>query len=615
MSTKFMTYLKKYRLIFLFLGLVLLSFAVNFYLQLCQNGFSWRLAYKFAFSWHTIKFLLSSGILLIVLIFLISLCGSYAMGCLCYVIFFGLLGYADYLKMYYRSEPIYPEDLKMITQWSLLKEMGGSVLFYLALGLSILGIAAFLYTCYRSLFFNKKQQRIRLSVLVVSTLCLMYIGQFNQEGNLVKKAYDPTALWIPYSQKMNYYNTGFVAGFLYNLDVQAMNEPSGYSEKAIKALTQKYNQLAREANVNNEKPNIIYIMSESFSDPLRLEGMSIDNDPLSEYRMIAQESSNGQMLSQGYGGGTANIEFEALTSFSMEPLQAQMTTPYTMLIPKKEKIPSVVSFLKGQNYQTTAIHPYNTSMYKRKDVYQRLGFDQFLYEETMKHKDMIENNPYISDEAAFEEVLDILKKNQNPQFIHLVTMQTHMPYATKYKQSKYHAEVSEKRSSVNNYLQDIAYTSQAFARFCEELKQLPEPTIVVFWGDHLPGIYPDDLIDKNDEHLLHETEYLFFNNQKNLNGVDHKPKNPLSPIYFTPSLLAMNGLPRSGFYQFLLALEPKLPAFEKGSYWINGQWQKTRSLSPEDKELYHQYQLLQYDILVGKQYSLQENFYQHLSKE
>lgn len=617
MFTKIISFIKKHHLALIVLGTILLALVTNFYLQLCQNQFSWRLAYKFAFEWHTIKFLLSSTILWIVLLFLISLSGSSLVGTICYFIFFGLLGYVDSLKMYYRTEPIYPEDLKMITQWGLLKEMGGRFLFYFALFLAAICLAGFVFALYRSFFLSKKRQKIRLAVLLISSLSLIYIGQFNEEGNLVKKAYDPTALWIPYSQKMNYYNTGFVAGFLYNLNVQAMKEPSDYSEKTIKKITETYTQLAKERTTVEEKPNIVYIMSESFSDPLRLNGLSINQDPLAAYRQLADESVSGQMLSQGFGGGTANIEFEALTSFSMEPFQPQMTTPYTMLIPKKTNVPSIVSFLKEQDYQATAIHPYNTSMYKRKDVYKRLGFDRFLYEDTMTHTEKIEKNPYISDQAAFEEVLDLLKQAKQPQFIHLVTMQTHMPYTDKYQHTSYRANITEKQDSVDNYLQDIAYTSQALAAFCESLQTLSKPTLVVFWGDHLPGIYPDELLQKNDERTLHETEYLFFNSQKRAKDASssERPAAILSPIYFTPSLLAMNDLPMSGFYQFLLKLESKLPAFEKGSYLIDGQWQKTVSLTKNDAELYHQYQLLQYDLFVGKQYSLKENFFESQAKE
>ena len=65
--------------------------------------------------------------------------------------------------------------------------------------------------------------------------------------------------------KMNYYNTGFIGGFLYNLKVEAMDQPKGYSKEAISEITQKYQKLAETKTVpSNEQPNIVFVMSESF---------------------------------------------------------------------------------------------------------------------------------------------------------------------------------------------------------------------------------------------------------------------------------------------------------------------------------------------------------------
>ncbi|MGH2195724.1 LTA synthase family protein, partial [Enterococcus faecalis] len=85
--------------------------------------------------------------------------------------------------------------------------------------------------------------------------------------NLLRKGYNNTALWIPYSQKMNYYNSGFIGGFLYNLKVEAMDEPKCYSKEAISEITQKYQKLP-EAKIlpSNEQPNIVFVMIQSFSD-------------------------------------------------------------------------------------------------------------------------------------------------------------------------------------------------------------------------------------------------------------------------------------------------------------------------------------------------------------
>ena len=586
----------------------------NLFLQWCQNDLSVDLALKFAFSWHTEKFFLACLVLLIILIFLIALAGSVPLGSLMYVVTIGVLGFANYMKMSYRQEPIYPDDLKMITEIGLLKDMTGTMLFTVILAAAGTVLGLFCWYMFRSLKKGRRFQLIRLTTLLVAIGLLGYISNFNNPDNLLRKAYNKTALWIPYSQKMNYYNTGFIGGFLYNLKVEPMDEPEGYSKAKIKEITEKYQKLADEKNkaVEEESPNIVFVMSESFSDPSRLNGVEVSGEPLADYYEVADQTYSGNMLSQNYGGGTANIEFEALTGFSMALFNAQLTTPYTMLVPKMDQLPSIVSALNAQSYQTTAIHPYNTSMYKREDVYQTLGFDQFISERTMTYTDTIENNPYISDESAYKEVMTLLKEEKAPQFIHLVTMQTHMPYNGKYDRLGYSAEISDGSGTLDleNYLQDISYSSAALKQFTEELKNLSRRTLVVFWGDHLPGIYSDTIQAKNDKQTLHETQFLMFDSKGKLEKQTTQDA-ITSPFYFAANLMEQTNQTTNGFYQLLLSLEQELPAFERELYYQNGQWYKEAQFNRSQQEIYDEYQLIQYDIVAGKQYSLADGFFEH----
>lgn len=586
----------------------------NLFLQWCQNDLSVDLALKFAFSWHTEKFFLACLVLLIILIFLIALAGSVPLGSLTYVVTIGVLGFANYMKMSYRQEPIYPDDLKMITEIGLLKDMTGTMLFTVILAAAGTVLGLFCWYMFRSLKKGRRFQLIRLTTLLVAIGLLGYISNFNNPDNLLRKAYNKTALWIPYSQKMNYYNTGFIGGFLYNLKVEPMDEPEGYSKAKIKEITEKYQKLADEKNkaVEEESPNIVFVMSESFSDPSRLNGVEVSGEPLADYYEVADQTYSGNMLSQNYGGGTANIEFEALTGFSMALFNAQLTTPYTMLVPKTDQLPSIVSALNAQSYQTTAIHPYNTSMYKREDVYQTLGFDQFISERTMTYTDTIENNPYISDESAYKEVMTLLKEEKAPQFIHLVTMQTHMPYNGKYDRLGYSAEISDGSGTLDleNYLQDISYSSAALKQFTEELKNLSRRTLVVFWGDHLPGIYSDTIQAKNDKQTLHETQFLMFDSKGKLEKQTTQDA-ITSPFYFAANLMEQTNQTTNGFYQLLLSLEQELPAFERELYYQNGQWYKEAQFNRSQQEIYDEYQLIQYDIVAGKQYSLADGFFEH----
>lgn len=603
-------------LILLFLGSALINNAI---LQLFQNNLDWDLVNKFIFEWHTILFLLGSSVIFIFTLWLYAILGNrYLTVGLTFLISLGL-GVATWQKMINRSEPLYPSELSMIKELSFMVSMIESkvVLGFLLIVLVVMALS-YVFTRLQTRFIIKynrhKSYLIRFILFITTSFLLVYIANFNQPGNLLKKAYDPNAYWIPYSQQMNYYNNGFIGGFLFNLKVEAMVEPKGYSKAKIAELTQKYQEIAEEINQNRSGPikntNIIYIMNESFSDPLALNGMEIAKDPIPLTRHLMENNRSGSILSQGYGGGTANIEFEALTGFSMEPMNPQLTTPYTQLLAKVTNFPSIVSYLNEQNYQTTAIHPYNTSMYKRQNVYQSLGFQNFINEANMKNTEKMESNPYISDKAAYQEVLDTLEASKGSNFIHLVTMQNHMPYGSKYVSSEYEVSGTENDQITSNYLKDLSYSDQALDNFIKQIDELAEPTIVVFWGDHLPSVYGDVIFNQNSLDKMHETPLLIYSN---VNKKD-KELGMISPIYFAPELLEVANADITGFYALLNQLQSNLPAFEKEMYLEKNAEKMKKSvneLSQETQALLADYYMIQYDITTGKKYSLQTNLFAH----
>lgn len=603
-------------LILLFLGSALINNAI---LQLFQNNLDWDLVNKFIFEWHTILFLLGSSVIFIFTLWLYAILGNrYLTVGLTFLISLGL-GVATWQKMINRSEPLYPSELSMIKELSFMVSMIESkvVLGFLLIVLVVMALS-YVFTRLQTRFIIKynrhKSYLIRFILFITTSFLLVYIANFNQPGNLLKKAYDPNAYWIPYSQQMNYYNNGFIGGFLFNLKVDAMAEPKGYSKAKIAELTQKYQEIAEEINQNRSGPikntNIIYIMNESFSDPLALNGMEIAKDPIPLTRHLMENNRSGSILSQGYGGGTANIEFEALTGFSMEPMNPQLTTPYTQLLAKVTNFPSIVSYLNEQNYQTTAIHPYNTSMYKRQNVYQSLGFQNFINEDTMKNTEKMESNPYISDKAAYQEVLDTLEASKGSNFIHLVTMQNHMPYGSKYVSSEYEVSGTENDQITSNYLKDLSYSDQALDNFIKQIDQLAEPTIVIFWGDHLPSVYGDVIFNQNSLDKMHETPLLIYSN---VNKKD-KELGMISPIYFAPELLEVANADITGFYALLNQLQSNLLAFEKEMYLEKNAEKMKKSaneLSQETQALLADYYMIQYDITTGKKYSLQTNLFAH----
>lgn len=345
-------------------------------------------------------------------------------------------------------------------------------------------------------------------------------------------------------------------------------------------------------------------MSETFSDPLKIEGVSISDDPIPMYRKLTEHYLSGESLSQGYGGGTANIEFEALTGISLEALSSNITTPFIQLSSLMNDIPTIMKLVNQQSHKLTAIHPYNTTMYKRLENYQAMGFEDYRFQDDMAYDERIDSNTYISDESAYKELMDILLKSEEKDFIHLVTMQNHKPFVHKYDNVSIQVSGAPYNLEVAHYATGLQYSDEALKDLLDQLDQLDEKTIVIFWGDHLPSFYGSEgteLYDQNGRVTMSQTPLLIYTNFDE----DTRDIGTISPIYFTNYVLEISQAPVTPFMALLDKLEMVLPAFKKGTY-IERETEIKISrdqLKPSTQLLLEDYDLILYDITTGKNYS------------
>ena len=188
-------------------------------------------------------------------------------------------------------------------------------------------------------------------------------------------------------------------------------------------------------------------------------------------------------------------------------------------------------------------------------------------------------------------------------------MQTHMPYGKKYPDKNIAVTGDVDTNAIADYLTDIEYSSHALLKFLEELKQVDRRTIVVFWGDHLPAIYSDEFQASLNPVDLHLTEFLLYDTADELKDKKNNQE-IISPFYFTSTMVTQAGLKQAPMDRLLQELSSQIPAFEKTHAYQNGEWQERVSLDNKHlKTLYHDYQLIQYDIVAGKQYSLKTGFF------
>ena len=225
------------------------------------------------------------------------------------------------------------------------------------------------------------------------------------------------------SQTDAMYN-GTAVGFARLLNPKVMDKPAGYSEKMMKQVASRYAHNAQELNVHRsarlKDSTVIYILSESFSDPSRVPGLKVSKDVMPFVRELKSKTTSGLMLSSGYGGGTANLEYMALTGLSMSNFAPSLSSPYQQLVPTQKWSPSV-NQLWGEQ-ESLAYHPYYSNMYSRNSVYNNFEFSHFY---SLSNPEYINPNFslgssfYAADNATYLAVLNSLKESsQGSQFYH-----------------------------------------------------------------------------------------------------------------------------------------------------------------------------------------------------
>ncbi|KGL38707.1 hypothetical protein BMT55_06885 [Listeria newyorkensis] len=598
------------------LGLIL-SVILHVLLDASLSGFNLSATFDMIKT-YPIPFLLGILVLMLVYLFLISLIGNVWASSTIFVGTSIVVAFANNQKFLERGEPLYPQEFEMITQWRFMLSMLSTwLVILLFLGIAIIIAIAWILDRYsRKIsakyygrdfkYWDRKTLIIRVAGLIFSGVLLFSLTNFQSSDNWLRKAYNIDAQWKDVDPKESYQQYGFVGGLIYSATANIMDKPVNYTESHIKDITKKYSKIADQINATRKnKPmddvNIVYVMSESFSDPTRLHGVTTSSDPIPETRKIMEKYPSGYSLSQGYGGGTANIEFEALTGLSMYNINPQITSPYQMFLYQKENFPSLVSSLKQNNYETIAIHPFKPSFYRRTDVYNALEFNKFISRDEMQHTETLDDSEYISDASAFQETLDQLRAHKTSTFIHLVTMQNHMTYWDKYINTIGVEGVPEKnKQTVETYLQGIKYSDDALRDFVTELDNMKEKTMVVFWGDHLPSVFPEEIVNQNTERTMHETPLFMYANF----DIPKEDYGTISPIYFVPKMLELTDSKVSPYYALLTEMSKEVQGLEK-NVLINGDNQTIieDQLSPKAKEYLEDYKLIEYDLVSGKGYS------------
>jgi phosphoglycerol transferase MdoB-like AlkP superfamily enzyme len=532
-----------------------------------------------------------------------------------------LLGAVNATKLQLRNDPLVPSDVVFLGQPSFLFDMvSKSKLALGALGLVAVVLVAwgvgwlvarFVFPRLSSTLSRRGRivlWAVRGVVFLVCLGLLVLADNFNEHGNPWRSAFDSTGLrWRAWDQRVNFQRNGFVAGTLFNTHVNAMAEPKGYSEKAVKAIAERYRAEAAAMNQGRtgtlDKTNVVIILSESFSNPGWLKTVKFPKELIPKTTATMQHTVSGKMLAPGFGSGTANTEYELLTGQSLSQLSPQLSVPYEQLVSHYQDYPSAVRWFLAHGHTPIAIHPFSPRMYARTQVFKTLGFDKFISKDQMTYKSH-GGGRFIDDQSAFSEVEHQIHTNDKPVLAHLITMQNHMPFGGQYADPiKPTSGLPPQYANLaGQYARGIARTDDALAGFFAKLKKSPEPTTVIFYGDHLPPqVYPQSLVEREGVLTAHQTPFLIWSNRK---ALAHTQLPTTSPIQFMPKLFDAMNAPIPPWFALLDALDKQIPAMDTG-IMVNPQDKRVKAsqLTPQAKKVLSDYRMIMYDLSIGKRYS------------
>ena len=349
----------------------------------------------------------------------------------------------------------------------------------------------------------KGKLAIRIVALVLTIACVAGVTSF-QKTDFPFDAFD--------KERMNS-NLGIVLSFYLNCDGTFLEEPEGYSKKKAISYLEEYpdDTMAVAAFQEDGKkalPNVIIIMDEAFSDLSILGELELTSDPLAYIHEFQKRDDviTGKLNVSVWGGNTCNSEFEMLTGNSMAFLPYG-SIPYMQYVCNSTD--SLCDYFHTLNYKTIAIHPYWGECWRRNRVYPQIGFDEFidasqfdkdakveqLSSDTM-HKGVDFGNleyvrQYISDKESFRQVIHQFEKKKEGQkvFLFNVTMQNHGGYIYKGDNMDYTVRSNRLNSpQANQYLSILSKTDEAFQYLISYFESVDEPTIILFYGDHQPGL-------------------------------------------------------------------------------------------------------------------------------
>lgn len=546
------------------------------------------------------QFALNLSIVLAFFFMTLALAGRFRLGFWLFAAMLVPFSLANALKMRATGFPLLPLELKpgsgslslvALAQhltWKIVLITGG---FLLAGGLFL-----HLLPWFRGKFYYV--ERVILAVLAIAIWGSVYN---NKPYPLQAKANVSTTPWDPVE---TYATNGFLLSTMLNVPFMKIEKPKGYGENRIQTLLASGGAVPK-AGSEGVKPNVIVILSEAFWDPTVVKGITFSEDPIPFLHGLLKQYPGGWLQTPQFGGGTANVEFEVLTSQSMRFLPKD-SLAYVHYV--NHPLDSLASILSRQGYESTAINPLDNWFFASREAYRNMGFRRFVSSEFFEP---VYEGMFLADSEVARTVFRETDRTPGPDFVFANTMENHYPfYPGKFKENTIRVDGSfpaGTKGIMETYAQGIHSADNMLKQLVEHYGASKEPTMIVFFGDHLPALDTEEKVYRNIGWVSgdNDTDPNYWRNMYRTPFVvwdNFLPKERqellMSPSFLGPYVLSRAGRPGTAFTDYVGGLARTIPVIPPEEHYAD------LGIRPEQLDGYRQ---LEYDAMFGRQYAYRMN--------
>ena len=487
-------------------------------------------------------------------------------------IFWLLLGIINGIILANRVTPFTGPDLHLLTDgMAILNKYlpaWGVIIALIVLGLFVIILLALLVRGPK--YKRRVKFRYDLLMVVVAVAAFAGITQLALDKRVLSNYFGNIAFayedyGLPYCFMSSVFNTG-------------IDEPNDYNEETIDQITNNGEMAENKTGrASDALPNIIVVQLESYFDVDEAEFFTTSEDACPNLHEMYKNYSSGYFKVPSVGAGTANTEFEVLTGMNMR-FFGPGEYPYKTVV-KNQPCESAATALSALGYGTHGLHNNGGNFYSRAKVYDHMGFDSFTSKEFMNILQLTPNG-WAKDEVLVDNIMEAMDTTEQQDFVFTVSVQGHGDYPEEQliENPKIKVEGIDDEAKKNKweYYVNMVYEMDQFAGdLVKAVEDRGEPAVVVFYGDHLPtmGLTAEDLKSR----YLYNTNYVIWDNI----GLEQQDRN----------------IPA---YQLMADVMNRLDIHSGTLFNYHQQRQNSKNYLSD-------LELLQYDILYGKQYAYKGN--------